>query len=113
MSANQTGGVVVVQKPSAGLGYTPMDSVISQHHNSAGMDACLQIPDDILRVLIMDVQECLDKETEIIVELIRQNQSGIEEPGEAALVPQSTQPMNRRNSRPRSSRTAQWPVEKQ
>jgi hypothetical protein len=43
-----------------------------------------EIPDDVLRVLIEDVRQCIDKEAELIAELIRQNEGGIQAYNEAS-----------------------------
>lgn len=48
------------------------------------MNVVTGIADDVLRFLIQDVQQCLDKETELIAELIRQNEGEIQKYGEAA-----------------------------
>ena len=50
------------------------------------MNVVTGIPDDVLRFFIQDVQQCLDKETELIAELIRQNEGEIQKYGGAALT---------------------------
>lgn len=50
------------------------------------MNTVREIPNDVLSVLIEDIQQCVDKEAELIAELIRQNEGGIQEYNEALLV---------------------------
>ena len=45
-----------------------------------------KIPDDVLLVLIEDLQRCLDKEAELIAELIRRNEGGIQEYNEVSQI---------------------------
>jgi len=56
-----------------------MDNSISRHENNKVMNVLTGIPDDVLRVLIDDVQKCIDKEAELIVEVITRKEVGVQE----------------------------------
>ena len=63
-----------------------MDNSIPLDENKCAMSAVCEIPNDVLRVLIDDVQKCIDKEAELIVEVITHKEVGVQEPSNVFMA---------------------------